>query len=102
MVGREEVGALLKQPRVLVVLLAAVAVGVVEVNGRWQQLQAVRKSLHRIPEIEVAVAAVVDLVVVVEQLVVAVVVSVWLGPALVLVEHRVCKSDKFVGAGTRT
>jgi hypothetical protein len=45
-------------------------VEVVEVNGRWQPLQAVQKNLHRSPEIEVEVAVDVDLVVaVVEQVV---------------------------------
>ena len=105
MVGREEVVALLKQHRVVeVLLLWLVVVEVVEVNDRWRQQQAVRKSLHRSLEIEAAVAAVDDLVavVVVEQLVVAVEVSVWLGLALVLAAHRVCTWGKFVDAGTRT
>ena len=105
MVGREEVVALLKQHRVVeVLLLWLVVVEVVEVNDRWRQQQAVRKSLHRSLEIEAAVAAVDDLVavVVVEQLVVAVEVSVWLGLALVLAAHRVCMWGKFVDAGTRT
>ena len=105
MVGREEVVALLKQHRVVeVLLLWLVVVEVVEVNDRWRQQQAVRKSLHRSLEIEAAEAAVDDLVavVVVEQLVVAVEVSVWLGLALVLAAHRVCTWGKFVDAGTRT
>ena len=106
MVGREEVVALLKQHRVVEVLLLwlVVVVEVVEVNDRWRQQQAVRKSLHRSLEIEAAEAAVDDLVavVVVEQLVVAVEVSVWLGLALVLAAHRVCTWGKFVDAGTRT
>ena len=105
MVGREEVVALLKQHRVVeVLLLWLVVVEVVEVNDRWRQQQAVRKSLHRSLEIEAAEAAADDLVavVVVEQLVVAVEVSVWLGLALVLAAHRVCTWGKFVGAGTRT
>ena len=105
MVGREEVVALLKQHRVVeVLLLWLVVVEVVEVNDRWRQQQAVRKSLHRSLEIEAAEAAADDLVavVVVEQLVVAVEVSVWLGLALVLAAHRVCMWGKFVDAGTRT
>ena len=105
MVGREEVVALLKQHRVVeVLLLWLVVVEVVEVNDRWRQQQAVRKSLHRSLEIEAAEAAADDLVavVVVEQLVVAVEVSVWLGLALVLAAHRVCTWGKFVGAETRT
>ena len=105
MVGREEVVALLKQHRVVeVLLLWLVVVEVVEVNDRWRQQQAVRKSLHRSLEIEAAEAAADDLVavVVVEQLVVAVEVSVWLGLALVLAAHRVCTWGKFVDAGTRT
>ena len=77
---------------------------VVEVNGRWRQLQAARKSLHRSLEIVAAVAAVDDLVaavVVVEQLVVAVEALAWPGLALVLAVHRACMSGKFVDAGTR-